>query len=98
MIVFLIRPRLGAVFVSALVGAAGAVAGVILMVGRLRPALWASAWTHWHVPAALAGLLALGGIALQYRAAFAADRARKRQEAEPPDKDKTKTAGSAEKK
>ena len=97
LILFLLRPRLAAIFMSALLGALLAVGGPAAAIGRASASLWAGAWKNWYVPAGLMAMLFVAGMIFQYRGAIAADRSARADEEELADKDKTKTSDNADK-
>jgi len=90
----LVWPRMGRVLMTALTGAALAVAGGLLVGGRFNANVWAGAWTAPLVPAGVLGALALAGWIVQGRSEFKQARAAKAKEAE--EDEPPADAGSAE--
>jgi hypothetical protein len=74
LVVGLIWPRPIQILMTALLGSALMVAGVVLAVLPLRPTIWATAVENWHVPAIIAGVAMLLGLLWQFRAAAASDK------------------------
>lgn len=97
LILFLLRPRLAAIFMSALIGAALAVCGSMAAIGRVSPSVWAGAWRNWYLPLGLMAALLVGGMIFQYRGAIAASRSEEGDEEGLDDKDRTKTSDNADK-
>ncbi len=78
----LVWPRMGGVLMTALTGAVLAVAGGLLVSGRLSAELWTKAWTAPLVPAGVLGALALAGWIVQGRSEIKKARAAKAEEDE----------------
>ena len=97
LLICLVRPRLGRIFMSSLIGAGGVVLAGAALAALLAPSWRPVIWKPWLLPVAVGGALMLLGLGNQYRAAFAADRAEKGREAEPPKKSKSQPPDSAEK-
>ncbi len=95
-LIAMLRPRLGAIFMTALLGGLALTAGAAIVTVKIRPSLWPTGWRYWQVPVAAAGFAALVGLIFQYRGAIRSDRKHKREGAEPPDKGESKDTGSAE--
>lgn len=70
-VVLLLRPRLGAILMTSLLGAAAIVGAVILTAGKTSQQLYANAFVKWYVPAGACGCLLVLGLARQYYTALA---------------------------
>lgn len=68
LVLFAMMPRLGAVVMTSVAGAVIMVGASLILAGAIRQSLWLTAWQHWYVPASVAVLLVLVGIAFQYQA------------------------------
>jgi hypothetical protein len=77
LIVAFVRPRAAALFGTAVCGAKLMVAGGLMAAEEFRSSLWASAWAHPCVPAAVMGGLLLVGVVFQYRSLRAEERRKK---------------------
>ena len=96
----LIWPRLGAVLMTALTGAALGVAGGLLLAGRMSAELWHQALAAPLVPAGLLGALALTGWIVQGRSEIKQARRMKEAEAEedqPPEEPAAAAKGKKKK-
>ena len=98
LLICLIRPRLGTIFMTSLIGAAKIVFAAILVVALLLRSWLPNVQRVWYVPGAVAGVLLVFGMVFQYVRAFAAEKAGKDREAEPPPKKgRSEAAASTEK-
>ena len=98
LLLFLLRGRLAAICMSALLGAALTVAGVLATLGRLSGGLWAGLWSRWYVAVGLLALAVAAALVFQYPREIAAGRAAAEREAKPAEKGQTKPADRADKK
>ena len=85
-LLLLIRPRLGAIFMTCLLGGAATVAGLALIAGAVRVSALRAAWQNWPILAGMLGTLLLGGLVFQYYGAVQAEKARKEQAEKKSDK------------
>jgi len=76
----IVRPRLARIVMTSVIGAGAIACGPLLAVAQLRPGAVDWVWSNWRWALGLWGLLAVVGVAVQYRAAIKADRARKEQQ------------------
>jgi hypothetical protein len=83
-VVALVRPRLMAIAMSALCGAALVVGAALLTAARFSASVWPGQWLAWLVPLGVVVLVAGVSVALQYRWALRRERRReqRRKEAE----------------
>jgi len=97
LLICLIRPRLGTIFMTSLIGAAKIVFAAILVVALLQRSWLPKVQRVWYVPGTVAGVLLVFGMVFQYARAFAAEKAGKDREAEPPPKKgRSQAAGPTE--
>jgi len=82
LLLFLLRPRLAAIFMTSLAGGSAVVGGLALLAGLVRPSAIHAAWQNGHILAGMVGVLLLGGMVFQYYGAFQADKAEKAKEAQ----------------
>jgi hypothetical protein len=68
----LIRPRLGVIFMTSLLGATLLMLGVLALAVKVHPTVWNAATSHLYVPAAVLVLGFAIAMAYQYRSAKAA--------------------------
>lgn len=102
LLIALVRPRLGVVFMSCLVGGGLVTGGLAGALWKLNESILDVLVSRPYVPAAIVGLLMILGIVHQYRSAIAAERQEREAEppgdkAEKPDKGESKKAKKAEK-
>jgi len=70
----LLKPRLATVVMTAALGAAAMVFGVLLALAQVRASLWSEAMAQYGLPVACAGGLATFGMICQYRRILASRR------------------------
>lgn len=95
--VLLLLPRFGKLFMTALVGALGIVAGLLTIAASLRQSIWPASWDGFVVYLLIAAALLMFSTAFQYvgeiRAEARAEKARKEKQA----KEKGAKAGNGKK-
>lgn len=97
LLICLVRPRLGRIFMTSLIGACGVVAGTAAVVALSDPT-WAPAVRRsWLAMSVVAGALTVLGLLYQYRGALAAGRARDTARSARPQKSKSNPPHSADK-
>jgi len=80
----LLRPRLARIVMTSLSAGAAVACGPIIAATQFVPGCWDRVLALWYVPAGLAAMLAVAGLAIQYRSAIRSDRSKQEREAEPP--------------
>ncbi|MCK4602094.1 MAG: hypothetical protein KAU28_06490 [Phycisphaerae bacterium] len=82
--VFLVRPRLSAIFATSLLGGVSIMTGVTVAAANIRQPLWPGNWATWAVLGAVAAAMLVTGLVAQYRVVLAADRKERGHEVAPP--------------
>ncbi len=87
LLLVLIRPRLGVIFLTCLLGASAMTAGLMIFGWRVWPPVlgWWQGHPYW--PAIVGSLLMAAGMVYQYRMAILSERQEDTREGEPPPKD-----------
>jgi hypothetical protein len=97
LVILLLLPRLGRIFMTGLVGAVSIAGGMLLAVSRFSRAGWPTAWPAYMTYAGIGAALLTFAIAFQTSGEVAAQRAKKKQEQEDDksdDKDSDKKSAS----
>ena len=95
LIICLIRPRLGRICMTSLLGAGAIVFALLFGASRIQPSLWQAALVHGLWLAGACAVLTIAGLVFQYRGAWAVTAEEEDVEATPVDKGRAR--GSARK-
>ena len=94
LVILLLLPRLGRIFMTGLIGAVSIAGGMLLAVSRFSRAGWPAAWPAYLTYVGIAAAMLTFAIAFQTSGEVAAQRARKKEQDESDDKDSDKKSAS----
>ncbi len=95
LVVLLLLPRLGKIFMTALIGAVGIVGGLMLAVSRLDGSAWPATWSGYVLQAGGCGVLLIFSLVFQYCGDVAAQKAEKEKKAKAEAEEKAAAKKSA---